>query len=100
MRLYVGWYDPDRKKPAAQKLVDACERHVEKTGRRPDCVLVGGAFGADPDFQAEAERQGVTLAVAPYVPAWTIYVGLAGREPETEPAPATGQLALDLGVAA
>lgn len=99
--LYLGWHDPDRKKPAEQKLADACERHAEKTGVRPDRALVGGQFGADPDFHAEAERQGVTLEVAPYVPVWTIYVGLAGREPETEPEPAArGQLAMDLGRAA
>lgn len=100
---YFGWFDPDRKKPAAEKLADAVDRHVEKYGVRPDRILVSGAFGADPAFQAEAERQGVALAVVPYVPVGTIYVGIAGGEPETEPEPepaARGQLALDWGVAA
>lgn len=98
---YFGWFDPDRKKPAAEKLADAVDRHVEKYGARPDRILVSGAFGGDPEFQAEADRQGVALAVVPYVPVGTIYIGIGTREPETEPAPAAwGQQTLVFGAAA
>ena len=33
--MFLGWYDPDRKKPARAKLADAIERYEEKFGRTP-----------------------------------------------------------------
>ena len=33
--MFLGWYDPDRKKPARAKLADAIARYEEKFGRTP-----------------------------------------------------------------
>lgn len=38
--MFLGWYDPDKKKPTAVKLGDAIERHERKWGRRPTVALV------------------------------------------------------------
>jgi hypothetical protein len=39
-RMYLGWYDPDKKKTAAVKLAEAAARYREKWGRQPAVALV------------------------------------------------------------
>jgi hypothetical protein len=39
-RMYLAWFDADRKKPIAQKIVEAHERYVAKFGRQPRVCLV------------------------------------------------------------
>lgn len=41
--MYLGWYDPDRKKSAERKLSDAIERYRRKWGRDPQIALVNMA---------------------------------------------------------
>lgn len=41
--MYLGWYDPDKKKKPAAKIAEAVERYEEKWGRRPSVVLVNAA---------------------------------------------------------
>jgi hypothetical protein len=38
--MYLGWYDPDKKKTAAAKLSEAAARYREKWGRKPRVALV------------------------------------------------------------
>jgi hypothetical protein len=33
--MFLGWYDPDRKKSARLKLAQAIDRYVEKFGETP-----------------------------------------------------------------
>ena len=37
--MFMGWYDPDRKKPARQKVAEGIERYIEKFGVEPELVL-------------------------------------------------------------
>lgn len=38
--MYLGWYDPDRKKTPERKLSEAIERYRRKWGRDPRVALV------------------------------------------------------------
>lgn len=38
--MFLGWYDPDKKKSATGKLADAVERYADKWERRPTVALV------------------------------------------------------------
>lgn len=38
--MYLGWYDPDKKKTAEAKLTEAVARYREKWGRKPRVALV------------------------------------------------------------
>jgi hypothetical protein len=70
--MFLGWYDPTKKKPAREKLGDAIERYTEKFGKAPVACLVGSIDGdelrADP---------AVTIDVSSvhYIPRNTFYVG-------------------------
>lgn len=39
---FLAWYDPtpDKKKPTAQKIEDACARYIQKFGTQPIVCLV------------------------------------------------------------
>jgi hypothetical protein len=67
--LYLGWYDPDPKRPAAAKLAEAVDRYRAKFGAEPAEVLVGPATA-----QALADPP-LPVRVAPFVPPHTFYVG-------------------------
>ena len=79
--MYLGWYDPDKKKPARQKLVEAIERYVEKFGADPETCLTSPADAAE----LAADRQAPALAVkgVTFIPRFTFYVGVAD-EPVSE----------------
>jgi hypothetical protein len=53
--MFLGWYDPDKKKPARDKVEAAVERYVEK-------------FGGDVTF----------------IPRFTFYVGVEDKPVEVE----------------
>lgn len=36
---YLGWYDPDPKKPVRHKLADGIARYIDKFGQTPDQCL-------------------------------------------------------------
>lgn len=40
---YLGWYDPDKKKPPAAKLSEAAHRYAQKWGRTPRVALVNAS---------------------------------------------------------
>jgi hypothetical protein len=51
-QMYLGWYDPDKKKKTARKLAEAVERYTEKYGKSPAVVLVNEADAMDyPDIE-------------------------------------------------
>ena len=50
--MYLGWYDPDKKKKSTTKLKEAVERYREKYGRRPAVVLLNAVDAQDfPDIE-------------------------------------------------
>ncbi|MGI9254105.1 MAG: hypothetical protein ACR2J8_10180, partial [Thermomicrobiales bacterium] len=76
--MFMGWYDPDRKKPAREKLEEGIERYAEKFGKPPTVVLT------NPE-DAEALRQpsraypgepALDIREARYVARWTYYLGM------------------------
>ena len=79
--MFLGWYDPDKKKPARDKLTEAIERYAEKFGAAPETCLTNPTDAAE----LAADRQAPRLTVRPvnYIPRWTFYVGV-----EDESAPA------------
>ena len=86
--MFLGWYDPDRKKPARAKLAEAVERYEEKFGRAAKCCLTSPQDALD---LAEPSRKfpgDLTLDVQPrnYIARWTFYVGEEIIEPTRQEA--------------
>ena len=81
--MFLGWYDPDRKKSARLKLAQAIDRYVEKFGETPDLVLTNPVDAGDLRTPTKGDPGEPALPVqeAPYIPRWTFYVG----RPETAP---------------
>lgn len=65
---YLGWYDPDKKKPAQKKLEDAIARYRSKWGRAPAMALVNHAAGP-------LEVTGVEIRYVGHVPTSAFFVG-------------------------
>jgi hypothetical protein len=86
--MFLGWYDPDRKKPARAKLADAVERYEEKFGRAAKCCLTSPQDALD---LAEPSRKfpgDLALDVQPrnYIARWTFYIGEEIIEPARQEA--------------
>lgn len=75
--MFLGWYDPDRKKPTRAKLADAIQRYTEKFGRAPRFCLTSPqdaielaersrTYPDDPPVQVQARG---------YITRWTFYIG-------------------------
>jgi hypothetical protein len=45
--MYLGWYDPDKKKKSSTKLKEAVARYQEKYGKTPAVVLLNAADAQD-----------------------------------------------------
>lgn len=79
--MYLGWYDPDRKKPARQKLAEAQERYEQKFGR-PAKVLMTSSADAEELSRPTLKHPGdlaIEVHARDYIARWTFYVGdLAG----------------------
>jgi hypothetical protein len=74
--MFLGWYDPDRKKPARAKLAEAIERYVEKFGRTPRFCLTSAQDAAE---LAEPSRKfpgdlPVAVQARSYIARWTFYI--------------------------
>jgi len=65
--MYLGWYDPDKKKKTSTKLAEAVERYEEKYGKSPAVVLVNPA-----DAQ---EHPCIEVRVVAHVAPNTFFVG-------------------------
>lgn len=68
--MYLGWYDPDKKKAAGRKLADAIARYERKWGRTPSVALMNAA-----DVSQLTDEAGVEVRVAPHVAPNTFFVG-------------------------
>ena len=84
--MFLGWYDPDRKKPARAKLAEAVERYEEKFGRAARCCLTSPQ---DAQALAEPTRKfpgDLTLDVQArnYIARWTFYIGEEIIEPSRQ----------------
>lgn len=80
--MFLGWYDPDKKRPAAEKLAEAIERYEEKFGSVPEVCLTSAADAAELAGKADLPVRAVT-----FISRHTFYVGV-------EDAPESGELAL------
>lgn len=76
--MFLGWYDPDRKKPAQQKVAEAIERYVEKFGSEPELVLTSETDAAEllsPPKKSPIPAPTLPVRTVSYIPRWTFYVG-------------------------
>ncbi|MEX1158428.1 MAG: hypothetical protein WEC79_05810 [Thermomicrobiales bacterium] len=73
--MYLGWYDPDKKKKPERKLAEAIARYERKWGQLPSVALVNVA-----DAAQLPEDAGVEVRVAQHVAPNTFFVG--DDEPE------------------
>jgi hypothetical protein len=65
--MFLGWYDPDKKKTVEQKIAAASRRYERKWGSAPSVALV------NPKDLVTVE--GLEVRPAPHVAPNTIYVG-------------------------
>ncbi len=75
--MFLGWYDPDRKKPARAKLADAIARYEEKFGRTPLFCLTSPQDAvelAEPSRKFPGEPP-VSIQARGYIARWTFYIG-------------------------
>lgn len=79
--MFLGWYDPDKKKPARLKQAEAIERYGEKFGAVPDACLTSPTDAAE--LAADGKAPDLVVRAVGYIPRWTYYVGV-----DDEPAPA------------
>jgi hypothetical protein len=75
--VFLGWFDPDRKKPARAKLDEAIARYESKFGRRPRFCLTSSADVVEltaphPKYPGELP---VSVQARSYIARWTFYVG-------------------------
>ena len=73
--MYLGWYDPDKKKKPATKLADAIARYERKWGRTPSIALMNAS-----DVSQLTDETGVEVRIAHHVAPNTFFVG--DDEPE------------------
>jgi hypothetical protein len=89
--MFLGWYDPDRKKPARAKLAEAVERYEEKFGREARYCLTSPLDAAElvePSRKFPGEPP-VEVQSRSYIARWTFYIGEdAGEAPAQAEDPA------------
>lgn len=69
---WMGWYEPDKKVPPAEKLRHAVERYAAKTGRTAQHCLCSVA-----DAELLQGVEGITVNGRTYISKDTFYVGEA-----------------------
>ncbi len=72
--MFLGWFDPEKKKPARVKLADAIERHIAKFSTAPELCLVNPVDAAE--LAADAKAPSIDLRVVDFLPRSTFYVGV------------------------
>ena len=78
--MFLGWYDPDKKKPSRAKLAEAITRYTEKFGRVPRFCLTSPQDAvelAEPS-RAHPGELPVQVQARGYIARWTFYVGEDG----------------------
>ena len=71
---FLGWVDPDRKKPAHRKLADAIDRYREKYGVRPNVCLTSEQDAAE----LAGTDLGIQIEGRHYISRHCFYVGVMG----------------------
>ena len=71
--MFLGWYDPDRRKSLERKLDDALDRYREKFNAEPVTVLTSVA-DAD-SLQSAALQRNLLIKGVRFVSGSTFYVG-------------------------
>ena len=84
--MFLGWFDPDKKKPARTKVAEAMERYAEKFGAPAEACLTSTADAAE--LAADPKAPALTVRGVPYLPRFTFYVGIADEPAASEPAAA------------
>lgn len=69
--MFLGWYDPDPKKPTTAKLADAKNRYEEKFGRVPLFCLTSLQDAAE----LGVEAHGMSIHARIYIAKDTFYIG-------------------------
>ena len=72
--MFLGWFDPEKKKPARLKLAEAIARHIAKFGAAPELCLVNPA-DAD-ELAADPKAPAIALRIVEFLPRSTFYVGV------------------------
>jgi hypothetical protein len=76
MTHYLGWYDPDKKRPAVAKLAHAVAQYVQKFPNDPTVCLTSpedaAEILADPRWP---ENEHFAIRSADYIPRHTYYIG-------------------------
>ncbi|MCC6935815.1 MAG: hypothetical protein IT333_04800 [Thermomicrobiales bacterium] len=75
--MFLGWYDPDKKKTMQEKIAAAARRYERKRGQPPAIALVNPA-------QLVAIDE-MDVRPAAHVAVNTIYVGVAEDDEREEP---------------
>lgn len=77
--MFLGWYDPDRKKPARQKVAEGIERYIEKFGAAPELVLTSDLDAAEllmpVNKKTPLPALELPVRTVAYIPRWTFYIG-------------------------
>lgn len=68
--MYLGWYDPDKKKGAGRKLADAIARYERKWGKSPSVALMNAG-----DVTQLTGDAGIEVRVVAHVAPNTFFVG-------------------------
>jgi hypothetical protein len=82
--MFLGWYDPDKKKPARDKVSDAVERYVEKFGGDPVACLTSVPDAEE--LTTDKKAPDLLVRGVHYIPRFTFYVGVEDAPTELQPA--------------
>jgi hypothetical protein len=72
--MFLGWYDPEKKKPARRKLEEAIERYEEKFSSLPEAVLTSVADAEE--LATDKKAPDILIRGVNYIPRFTFYVGI------------------------
>lgn len=86
--MFLGWLDPDRKKPAHLKLADAIARHEAKHGITPTICLTSEQDAAE----LAGTDHGIQIEGRHWLARGCFYVGVMGTAPVVAPEPTQGVL--------
>lgn len=81
--MFLAWYDPDRKKPASQKVAEGIERYVEKFGTAPNLILTSQLDAAElaaPPKRNQPPAPPLPVRIVPFIARWTFYIGQEADE--------------------
>ncbi|MGH2558213.1 MAG: hypothetical protein ACRDJH_04045 [Thermomicrobiales bacterium] len=78
--MFLGWYDPDKKKPARIKVENAVERYVEKFGGVPETCLASSVDAEE--LAGDGKAPDLVVRAVNFLPRFTFYVGIDDSPPD------------------